>query len=84
MDRKITIVQDSDPDSSTTLAALKPVIDELKQYALGYPNLDLKEPPRFNELNTKPVPVMILDSIPMHKPSVIGEVKLNVVKQRRK
>lgn len=46
-EKNVMIVKDSDPDSPIALSALKPVIDELKQFASGYPDLKVKESPRF-------------------------------------
>ena len=88
MEKKITIV-DLDPDSIMDRVILSSVIRELVQSASdysGYLNLPTEAPPRFtfssdpNIINSN---VLMLSPLP-RPTGVIGEIKLNIVKQRTK
>ena len=85
-EEKLMIVKDSDSDSPMALAALKPVIDELKQFASGYPDLKLKESSRFvpgagvNDHRE----MIITEPLPRDTEPVLGSLRLRCVKDRRK
>lgn len=87
MEKKITIV-DLDPDSIMDRVILSSVIRELVQSASdysGYLNLPIA-PPRFtcsSDPNIMNSNVLMLGSLP-RPTGVIGEIKLNIVKQRTK
>ena len=80
------LVKDSDPDSPIAADILKPVVDELKQFALGYPDLKLKERPTFipNPTLNSDRELFVTEPLSCMCSTIAGTIRLIKIKERNK